>query len=77
MKRGLYVMFGKRFFDIGVSFIFLVVFSPVLIIVAMVSRMRLSSPVLFSQIRPGLNAAPFQIFKFRTMTNARKRSSVR
>jgi sugar transferase EpsL len=61
----------KRVFDICVSLICLVVFSPILLIVTLLSKWKFGSPILFKQTRPGLDAAPFQILKFRTMTNAR------
>lgn len=61
--------FLKRAFDVVVATIALVVFSPVLLVVAMLVRRRIGSPVLFRQTRPGLNGKPFEILKFRTMTN--------
>jgi lipopolysaccharide/colanic/teichoic acid biosynthesis glycosyltransferase len=61
----------KRLFDILISLIALVLLSPVLAILAIAIRLRLGSPVLFRQTRPGLDAKPFQIVKFRTMTDAR------
>lgn len=47
------------------------VFSPVLLCVALLARRRLGSPVLFRQTRPGKEGRPFEMLKFRTMTNAR------
>jgi lipopolysaccharide/colanic/teichoic acid biosynthesis glycosyltransferase len=61
----------KRFFDIVVSALLLAGLSPVLLIVALLVRTRLGSPVLFRQQRPGLDARPFTLVKFRTMTDAR------
>lgn len=57
----------KRFFDILAAFtlIFLLLFP--LIILAITVRIKLGSPILFTQIRPGLNGAPFTLYKFRTM----------
>jgi lipopolysaccharide/colanic/teichoic acid biosynthesis glycosyltransferase len=60
----------KRAFDIFVSLIGLILAGPVLLIVALLVRIFLGSPVLFRQQRPGLNAEPFEILKFRTMTDA-------
>jgi lipopolysaccharide/colanic/teichoic acid biosynthesis glycosyltransferase len=60
----------KRAFDIIVSLTGLIVAGPVLLIVALLVRIFLGSPVLFRQQRPGLNAEPFEILKFRTMTDA-------
>ncbi|MEQ1539362.1 MAG: sugar transferase [Sphingorhabdus sp.] len=61
---------AKRAFDIIVSLIGLIVAGPVLLIVALLVRIFLGSPVLFRQQRPGLNAEPFEILKFRTMTDS-------
>lgn len=61
----------KRFFDVIVSCVALVVFSPVLLLLAIVVMMKLGSPVLFIQGRPGKNGIPFRIYKFRTMTEER------
>lgn len=49
----------------------LIVLSPVLVGLALVVRQRLGSPVFFRQIRPGLHGEPFEMVKFRTMTDAR------
>ncbi|MDZ7616047.1 MAG: sugar transferase, partial [Patescibacteria group bacterium] len=67
----MYLAFGKRFFDIAVSLTLLVLAAPVLTVVAMAVRWRLGSPVLFRQLRPGLNERLFRVLKFRTMTDAR------
>jgi len=60
----------KRVFDILVSALALVVLAPVLLLVSMIVRWQLGSPVFFRQLRPGLNGAPFQLVKFRTMIAA-------
>jgi len=60
----------KRLFDIVVSSAVLVVASPLLAVVALLVRARLGAPVLFRQTRPGLNGAPFEMIKFRTMRDA-------
>ncbi len=59
----------KRFFDIFVSLIGLIIFSPVFIILIIVVYVNLGKPVFFSQLRPGKNCKPFTIYKFRTMSN--------
>lgn len=59
----------KRRFDIAASAIALVVFSPLILILALLVRTRLGSPVLFRQKRPGLGAKSFEVIKFRTMTD--------
>lgn len=61
----------KRAFDIGFSLGWLIIFSPLLLVVALLVRLRLGSPVLFIQERPGLRAKPFRMVKFRSMTDAR------
>jgi len=61
----------KRAFDIVFSACWLIGFSPLLLVVAILVRLRLGSPVLFVQERPGLRAKPFRMVKFRTMTDAR------
>lgn len=60
----------KRLFDLVVAFGALVALSPVMLALAMMIRMQLGSPVLFRQLRPGLNGKPFEMFKFRTMREA-------
>ncbi len=61
----------KRVFDLLLSIPVLILVSPVIIVVTLLVRMRLGSPVFFSQLRPGLHARPFYMLKFRTMTNAK------
>lgn len=57
----------KRFFDILFSATALLVLLPVLVVVAVLVRIKLGSPVLFKQQRPGLNCSLFTMYKFRTM----------
>lgn len=61
----------KRLFDIIVSFLALIVFSPIIALVAYKIKNNLGSPVLFRQTRPGLNGKPFEMIKFRTMKDAK------
>jgi sugar transferase EpsL len=61
----------KRAFDIAVSASALVFLSPTILVLALLVRWRLGSPVLFVQSRPGRDGAPFRMIKFRTMTDAR------
>ena len=63
----IYRVAGKRTLDLALTFLALVVLSPVLLGVALLVRLKLGSPVLFRQQRPGLNGRPFRIYKFRTM----------
>ena len=61
----------KRLFDLviaGPSVIFL---SPLLVLIGILVRMKIGTPVLFCQERPGKNGKPFTIYKFRTMTDER------
>lgn len=60
----------KRLFDIFVSVVFLSLFLPFYIYIAYKVKKNLGSPILFQQVRPGLNGKPFKMFKFRTMKDA-------
>ena len=60
----------KRLFDTLVALFSLVFLSPVLLVVVLLVRCKLGSPVLFRQTRPGLNGKPFEMIKFRTMRDA-------
>lgn len=70
-KGGLYRRFVKRPMDFILSLLASIVLSPVLIVVAILVRTKLGSPVLFKQDRPGLNEKVFTMYKFRTMTDER------
>ncbi len=61
----------KRLFDIFFAFGWLVLFAPLMLVVAGLVRLKLGSPVLFIQERPGLRGRPFRMVKFRTMTDER------
>lgn len=65
----MYRRFIKRFLDFLLSFIGIVVLSPVLIVLAVLVRIKLGSPVLFRQERPGRDEKIFTLCKFRTMTD--------
>lgn len=67
----MYQKIFKRFFDIVLSLTALIVLSPVLLIVAILVRMKLGSPVIFHQDRPGKNEKIFRLCKFRSMTDER------
>jgi len=60
----------KRIFDVVASSAALFLLSPVIAIVAWQIRRKMGSPVLFRQVRPGLNGRPFEMVKFRTMKDA-------
>lgn len=61
----------KRLFDVLIAFGALVVLAVPLMLLALLVRIKLGSPVIFSQVRPGLNGQPFKMIKFRTMTDGR------
>ena len=65
----MYRKFLKRFLDIIISLIFILCFWWLYLIIAILVRMKLGSPVLFKQDRPGLNEKIFKMYKFRTMTD--------
>lgn len=68
---GIYRRFIKRPMDFILSLVAIIFLSPLIIIVALLVRTKLGSPVLFKQDRPGLHGKVFTMYKFRTMTNAR------
>ena len=63
----MYKKWMKRFLDILLSLCILLVLSPVLLVLALLVRMKLGSPVIFSQKRPGYGEKIFTLYKFRTM----------
>ena len=71
MKKGIYECFVKRLIDIAISFIGLILLSPLLLMMAVLVKIKLGSPVIFKQKRPGLNEKIFTLYKFRTMTDGR------
>jgi sugar transferase EpsL len=66
----------KRGFDFSIALILLIGLSPLLALLALAVRCKLGRPVLFAQTRPGLHGAPFEFYKFRTMTDARNTAGV-
>ncbi|QGY39436.1 sugar transferase [Pseudodesulfovibrio cashew] len=60
----------KRLLDIALALLALLLLWPVLLLVALLVRRKLGSPVFFRQTRPGLNGVPFELVKFRTMRDA-------
>ncbi len=68
-KKRFYEKYIKRPQDFCCALLALVVLSPVLLVVAILVRTKLGSPVLFKQDRPGLNGKIFRLYKFRTMTS--------
>lgn len=70
-KQGIYARYIKRILDVILSGCALVVLTPVLLIVAVLVRTKLGSPIIFCQERPGKDEKIFKMYKFRSMTDAR------
>lgn len=68
-KKGIYEKYLKRPQDFLCALLGIIVLSPVLLVTAVVVRLKLGTPVLFKQKRPGLNGKVFDLYKFRTMTD--------
>lgn len=66
-----YRRYAKRLFDVTIALMVLVLASPILLVTAVLVRLRLGSPILFTQQRPGHHGRPFTLIKFRTMTDQR------
>jgi sugar transferase EpsL len=58
----------KRLFDITLSALMLILLLPIIILVSVLIRLKMGGPILFRQMRPGLNGNPFEVYKFRTMS---------
>lgn len=67
----MYKGFVKRCLDFILSLLAIIVLSPVLLVVAILVRCKLGSPIIFKQQRPGLHEKIFCMYKFRTMTDAK------
>lgn len=70
-KKGVYERFIKRPQDFLCALLAIIVLSPVMLVVAILVRTKLGSPVIFKQERPGLNGKIFKLYKFRSMTDKR------
>ena len=68
-EKGLYRRYIKRMLDIVIAFLSLLALSPLMLLIALLVRARLGSPVLFKQPRPGKNERIFYLCKFRSMTD--------
>ncbi len=64
-------MTAKRGIDVVLSVLLLVILAPLLVVLSIIISRFLGRPVLFKQIRPGMDGQPFTLFKFRTMTDNR------
>jgi len=70
-KRGPYRRYFKRPIDFVLSLVAITILSPILLLIALLVRIKLGSPVIFKQQRPGMNEKIFTLYKFRTMTDER------
>lgn len=68
-EKGIYEKWIKRPMDFLLSFIASILLLPVIVVIAILVKVKLGSPVIFAQERPGLNGVVFKMYKFRTMTN--------
>ena len=66
----MYHKYIKRFFDIILSLCCIIISSPILLVTALLVRIKLGSPVIFKQERPGYHNEIFTLYKFRSMTDA-------
>ena len=74
LQRGIYWKYIKRPMDFILSFIAIILLSPILLMVSILVKVNLGSPIIFKQERPGINENMFTMYKFRTMTNERDES---
>ena len=70
-KQGIYEKYVKRILDVLFSMLFLILFWWLILVIALLVKIKLGSPVIFKQPRPGKNEKIFNMYKFRTMTDER------
>jgi lipopolysaccharide/colanic/teichoic acid biosynthesis glycosyltransferase len=75
-KKGIYENFFKRPLDFVISQITLILLLPLLLAISFLVMIKLGSPILFKQERPGLNEKIFKLYKFRTMTNKKDEKGI-
>lgn len=75
-NQGVYASFVKRILDIIISSLFIIVFSWLYLLLAIIVRINMGSPVLFVQDRPGIQGKVFKLYKFRTMSDKRDEKGV-
>lgn len=73
-KKGFYEKYIKRPQDFCCALAAIIVLSPIMAVTAVLVRVKLGSPVIFKQERPGLHGKIFTLYKFRTMTDAKDRN---
>lgn len=66
-KFELYLFFGKRFFDIILSLVVLIIIFPIMILISILIKLFDSGPIIFKQKRVGMNGKPFYMYKFRSL----------
>lgn len=71
MKNSFYARYIKRIVDIIISLLVIIIFCWLYLILAILVRVKLGSPILFKQVRPGKDEKIFNLYKFRTMTDKR------
>lgn len=71
VKNGIYYPVIKRMIDFILALVGIIVSSPIMLVTAILVRIKLGSPIVFSQVRPGKYEKNFRVYKFRSMTNAR------
>lgn len=71
IQRGLYERFFKRFIDFVITILGFIIISPIFLVLCIMIRIKLGSPIFFKQKRCGKDEKTFEMIKFRTMTDAR------
>ena len=71
VRKTLYTMFFKRFFDILLSGLALIILSPVFLITSIICRIKMGKGIIFKNYRPGKNNKIFKLYKYRSMLNTR------
>lgn len=69
IKTNIYSAYIKRLIDFILAIVGLITLAPLIVIIALLVKVKLGSPVIFKQNRPGINEEIFKLFKFRTMTD--------
>ncbi len=73
-EKRIYEKYLKRLFDIVCALIAILLFSPVMLVIAILVWIKLGSPIIFTQKRPGLHGKIFKLYKFRSMSDARDKN---
>lgn len=73
-KQGFYEKYIKRGLDFILSFVALIIFSPLLLALMVVGTIAMKGNPFFTQLRPGMNEKIFRLIKFRTMSNAKDKN---